>query len=191
MRSKSTRGRLPACGLLLGLVLGPIMVLSGQSPAPDSVNVPGWTPADRVRPSISVSVHQDRTTKLWTYTYRVSNQQSAAQALTKLGLVLKVSVESAKAPDGWWAAVYNPPAVVPGVTFAARQARDGSWPGAATGGQQVVFKIVSRHGPGSVEFYARGDPPPISLDTLDPVKQAQLPNEQQDALRGTTVGPVP
>jgi hypothetical protein len=164
--------------------------LCGQSPAAGVVDVPGWVPADGVNPAISVTTRRDRS-RLWTYTYRVSNRRSATQALVKLALVLDVAVISARAPDGWWAAAYNPPAALPGVTFGVKRAKDGSWTRAAPpGGPALVFVVVSRYGPGSVRYYARGEVPPLPVDRLESLARARLPDEQQDAVRGTTIGPV-
>ena len=176
---------------LIGLVVGPLGTLSGQSPDAAVVNVPDWTPADRVSPSIKVSTQEDLHSKLWSYTYHVTNGPAARQALIKLAFVINVPVESAKAPRGWWAATYNPPAALPGVTFAAEQDDAGSWPGgAAPGGKTLIFTIVSRHGPGTVEYYARGNVSPLSVEALDAAAQARLPDERQDALRGTAIGPA-
>ena len=167
------------------------MPVTAQSPPVDSVKVPDWVPADSVNPLIEVSVRQDSSSGRWRYVYRVYNRQPATQALTKLGLLLHAAVDSVKAPDGWWTVTYNPPAMLPGVTFAARQAKDGSWPGAVLpGGSPIVLEIVSRAPPGPVRFYARGSAPPMSLDRLGPATQARMPNEQEDARRGETIGPV-
>ena len=165
--------------------------VTAQSPSVDSVNVPEWVPADSVSLRIQVSTHQDTKSGYWRYVYRVYNRQPATQALTKLGFLLHAVVDSVKAPEGWWAVVYNPPAIVPGVTFAAKLAKDGSWPSAALpGGAPIVLEIVSRAPPGPVQFYARGSAPSVSLDRLGPATQARMPDEQQDARRGETIGPV-
>lgn len=162
-----------------------------QSPPVDSVNVPDWVPADSVNPWIEVSVHHDSKAGTWRYVYRVSNRRPATQALTKLGLVLQGTVESATAPDGWLAVVYNPPAIVPGVTFAADKRSDGSKNrGALPGGGPVVFEILSKDPPGRIEFYARGSAPVIPMDGLSPIMQARMPAEQEDARRGETTGPT-
>lgn len=167
------------------------MPVIAQSSSTDSVAVPGWVPADSVNPWIEVSSHKDPKSGFWRYIYRVYNRQPATQVLTKLGLLLHAAVDSAKAPDGWWTVVYNAPSMVPGVTFAAKQAADGSWPRAALpGGPPIVLEIVSRDPPGPVHFYARGGAPPISLDRLRPATQARMPSEQEDARRGETTGPV-
>jgi hypothetical protein len=173
------------------LIAGPLAVLCGQSPAAGGVDVPGWVPADGVNPAIVVTTRRDGGTKLWTYTYRVTNRRSATQALVKLVLVLDGAVVSARAPGGWWAAAYNPPAALPGVTFAVERAEDGSWPGAAApGGPALVFVVVSRYGPGSVRYYARGNVPPLAVDGLEPSARERLPDERRDAVRGATIGPV-
>jgi hypothetical protein len=165
--------------------------VAAQSPSTDSVAVPDWVPADSVNPWIEVSAHRDTKTGFWRYIYRVHNRQPATQALTKLGLLLHAAVDSAKAPDGWWTVVYNAPSMLPGVTFAAKQAKDGSWPGAALpGGSPVVLEIVSREPPGPIRFYARGSAPPVSLERLGPTTWARMPSEQEDARRGETIGPV-
>ncbi len=186
-----TMTRRPWFWCLLGLVVGPPGALFGQSPDAAVVNVPGWTPADRVSPSIKVSIREDLRSKLWSYTYHVTNGPTAGQGLIKLAFIINVPVESAKAPNGWWAATYNPPAALPGVTFAAEQDDAGSWPGeAAPGGKTLTFTIVSRHGPGTVEYYARGSASPLSVEALDAAAQARLPDERQDAMRGTVTGPA-
>lgn len=167
------------------------MPVIAQSPPTDSVGVPDWVPADSVRPWIEVFARKDPKAGFWRYIYRVHNQQPATQALTKLGLLLHAAVDSVKAPDGWWTVVYNPPAMVPGVTFAAKQAKDGAWPRAVLpGGPPVILEIISRAPPGPVRFYARGSAPPMSLDRLGPTTQARMPSEQEDARRGETIGPV-
>jgi hypothetical protein len=179
-------------GCLMALPGGVSRPVSGQSPPYQTVNVKGWVPADRVAPFITVQPVFNSSRKLWIYTYRVRNQSTASQSLIKLALVLNVSVESALAPGGWVAVTYNPPGALPGVTFAAEQSGNGSWPRAARpGGAGVVFRVVSRYGPGTVKLYARGDAPRIALEDLDAEERARLPDEQQDAWRGTTIGPVP
>jgi len=186
-----TIGRPWLWNFLISLVMMPLGILQGQSPDAAVVNVPGWTPADQVSPLITVGARQDPRTRLWSYTYRVSNGTTAGQVLIKLAFIISVPVESAKAPNGWWAATYNPPAALPGVTFAAKQDTAGSWPAAAApGGSMLTFTIVSRHPPGTIEYYARGNASPISIDGLDAASQARLPDERQDAMRGTTIGPA-
>lgn len=179
------------CGLGLSVMSGAIVRVSAQSPPPDSVKAPGWVPVDSVNPRIEVSVHRDPRGRFWRYIYRVSNRRPATQRLTKLGLLLDAVVDSAKVPNGWWAAIYNPPAMVPGVTFAADQGADDSWPKAATpGGHPVVLEIFSPSPPGPVRFYARGSTSPIVMDQVDETVQSRMPTEQEDARRGETVGPV-
>jgi hypothetical protein len=144
-----------------------------------------------VNPRIEVSVYRDAKAGTWRYVYRVSNRRPATQALTKLGLVLRGTVESATAPEGWLAVIYNPPAIVPGVTFAADRRPDGSRNrGAPPGGAPVVFEILSKDPPGPVEFYARGSAPVIAMEGLSPVMRARMPAEQEDAQRGETTGPT-
>jgi hypothetical protein len=177
--------------VFIGLVVVPQGASSGQSPDAGYVKVPEWTPADGVSPSIEVTTSEDLRSKLWSYTYRVTNGPAARQALIKLVFIINVPVESAGAPNGWWVATYNPPAALPGVTFAAEQDDAGRWPaGAPPAGKTLTFTIVSRYGPGTVEYYARGDTPALAVEALDAAAQARLPDERQDARRGTAIGPA-
>ena len=165
--------------------------LSAQSPPSDSVRIPQWIPADSVNPHVDVACRRDPKTGTWRYTYRVSNRAPARQALTKLGLILAAAVDSTKTSAGWWSVVYNPPALVPGVTFGAEQAANGSWSHAAVpSGPPIILEVFSRAPPGPVEFYARGSTPPLALERLDPVARDRLPSEQSDARRGSTTGPA-
>jgi hypothetical protein len=177
-------------GLVACLTLGGVVTGQGQAPSRDTVAVVGWIPADGVRPDITVNVTRSAATGLWIYRYLVVNRATASQDLVKLVLVLNAPVISVSTPTGWHGLAYNPPGALPGVTLTAKRGPVGRWiRPVVPGGTPLRFEIVSRAGPGTVRYYARGGVPAMALDSLSHADRARVPDEEQDAIRDSTVGP--
>src|SRR5712691_10944833 len=109
-------------GLGIVLALGALGAADVAAQVGDisKVTYPGWIPADRVDPTITVNVTCDPATNLRTYAYTVANGSAARQDILELSLRFDgpqtANQIEVVPPPGWWAAAY-PGAAIPGATF--------------------------------------------------------------------------
>jgi hypothetical protein len=162
------------------------------------VNYPGWIPSDRVSPKYTVTVTYSPARLLWTYRYAVANGSSAEQALQDLWLRFNGPSRSVSQPPGWRGIDFNPPAVLPGVSFGARlphsySGKTAKEPGAARifPGQQLEgFVITSAYPPGYARTYAQGFAA-YPVPTAGPYDDdTNTPDDTTNAQRGFVLGPI-
>src|SRR5712692_2977810 len=114
-------------GVALLLAVGALAPADTAAQVGDTskVTYPGWIPADRVAPTITVKVTCDPATNLRTYAYTVANGPTAEQDILKFSLRFdgpqtfdQIEVVP---PKGWWAAAH-PGSAIPGATFMGKRA---------------------------------------------------------------------
>ncbi|MFL5494290.1 MAG: hypothetical protein ACJ8DC_07910 [Gemmatimonadales bacterium] len=165
--------------------------MHGQSPPVTSVDVAGWQPADRATPAIRVATQRDAASGMWTYTYTVTNGHSAAQRLGSLLLRTDAPIADVRAPAGWIAVLAGTPSARPAVIVQAELAPPGTRSNALAPGGRLSFTLTSPAAPGTIVYAARGEVPAVSREDLPLSAQKRIPGPESDALRGSTMGPVP
>ena len=200
------------CAVAQGQVVPRASVEMKPAPAPavgssavtaTSVTCP--TPPNQLSFTVIPTTSQNKKTKIWTYSYKVTNSSSSQQPLWQFAIDYNPPISSITSPTGWASLKFadrntNGWAAIGGASFPVGQADDGSVPPSpyqiAPGASLSGFSFQSPNPPASVPDFALGFAPLPAVtteddpDTLVDQCRSALGNFFDMAVRGVTMGPA-